>query len=113
MLIGRKTKPLQPLMIQAYNFLASWQLFPEKGTYEFGERPKSGIYKIEAYTDKSDPATKKELAVYHNWVSLENQAFASEYRLLADGGLNDFNDPQMADKVQASFPVSISVGIHF
>ena len=23
-------------MVQAYNFLASWQLFPEKGTYENG-----------------------------------------------------------------------------
>jgi hypothetical protein len=34
-------------MVDAYNFLASWQLFPEKGTYEFGSRPKSGIYKIE------------------------------------------------------------------
>src|SRR5215207_8926094 len=100
-------------MIQAYNFLASWQLFPEKGTYEFGERPKSGIYKIEAHAGKPDPNNKKELAVYHNWVSLENQAFASEYRILADGGLNDFSDPQMADKVQASFPDSISFEIHF
>ena len=23
-------------MVQAYNFLASWQLFPEKGVYEYG-----------------------------------------------------------------------------
>ena len=46
-------------MVQAYNFLASWQLFPEKGTYENGERPKSGIYKIEAVPDK------KELVIYH------------------------------------------------
>ncbi|HUR66913.1 MAG TPA: DUF2452 domain-containing protein [Chitinophagaceae bacterium] len=105
-------------MIQAYNFLSSWQLFPEKGTYEFGERPKSGIYKIEAHPDKSDPNNKKELTVFHNWVSLENQAFASEYRILADGGLNDFSDPQadsyrLADKVQANFPDSISFEIHF
>ncbi len=35
-------------MVQAYNFLAAWQLFPEKGIYEQGERPKSGIYKIES-----------------------------------------------------------------
>jgi hypothetical protein len=33
-------------MITAYNFIGSWQLFPEKGTYELGNRPKSGIYKI-------------------------------------------------------------------
>ena len=35
-------------MITAYNFIASWQLFPEKGSYENGNRPKSGIYKIES-----------------------------------------------------------------
>ncbi len=67
-------------MIQAYNFLASWQLFPEKGVYESGERPKSGIYKIEAAG-----GDKKELIVYNNWVTLENQAFASQYKIIADG----------------------------
>jgi hypothetical protein len=30
-------------MVQAYNFLASWQLFPEKGTYELGNTRKPGI----------------------------------------------------------------------
>jgi hypothetical protein len=94
-------------MIQAYNFLASWQLFPEKGTYEYRERPKSGIYKVEAGTDR------KELKIFHNWVSLENQAFASAYILPADGGLNDFSDHQLADKVQVLFPDSISFEIHF
>lgn len=94
-------------MVQAYNFLASWQLFPEKGTYEFGDRPKSGIYKIEAV-----PETK-ELAVYHNWVSLENQAFAASYKVMADGGLHEFSDHQLADKVQVAFPDSISFEIHF
>jgi hypothetical protein len=101
-------------MVQAYNFLASWQLFPEKGTYEYGSRPKSGIYKIESV------AGTKELAVYHNWVSLENQAFAATYKILADGDLNDFvhkdsfgDDHQLADKVQAKFPDSISFEIHF
>ncbi len=94
-------------MIQAYNFLASWQLFPEKGIYEYGERPKSGIYKIEAGKEK------KELKIFHNWVSLENQAFASSYTLAADGALNDFADHQLADKVQVAFPDSISFEIHF
>jgi len=101
-------------MVEAYNFLASWQLFPEKGTYERGERPKSGIYKIEAVKDTADgPASKKELLIYHNWVTLENQAFSSSYRIIADGGLNDFDDPQLADKVQAVFPDGISFEIHF
>ena len=94
-------------MIQAYNFLASWQLFPEKGVYEFGERPKSGIYRIEAVPDK------KELNIYHNWVNLENKAFAANYTINADGALNEFADKQLADKVQVAFPDSISFVIHF
>jgi hypothetical protein len=78
-------------MVQAYNFLASWQLFPEKGKYEYGDRPKSGIYKIEAVPDS------KTLTIYHNWVSLENHSFASEYKIIADGDLNEFENPQLAD----------------
>ena len=93
-------------MVQAYNFLAAWQPFPEKGTYEWGERPKSGIYKIEAGEDK-------ELTIYHNWVSLANEAFNASYTVLADGRLNDYPDPALADKVQVSFPDSISLVIHF
>jgi hypothetical protein len=94
-------------MVQAYNFLASWQLFPEKGTYEYGERPKSGIYKIEAVPDK------KELVIYHNRVSLENNAFAASYKIIADGGLNDFDHHELADKVQAVIPDGITFEIHF
>jgi hypothetical protein len=94
-------------LIQAYNFLASWQLFPEKGTYEYGERPKSGIYKIETATDK------KELVISHNWVTLENQAFAAAYKIIADGELNDFDNHELADHVQAFFPDGISFEIHF
>ena len=94
-------------MVQAYNFLASWQLFPEKGVYERGERPKSGTYRIEA------PEGKKELNVFHNWVTLTNEAFASEYRIHADGNLNPFDQPELADSVQVSFPDSISFTIHF
>ena len=94
-------------MIQAYNFLASWQLFPEKGIYEKGERPKSAIYKIEATEDK------KELVISHHWINLENQGFDSNYKIIADGELNDFDKHDLADKIQASFPDSISFEIHF
>jgi hypothetical protein len=94
-------------MVQAYNFLASWQLFPEKGTYENGERPKSGIYKIEAVSGS------KELIIYHNWVALENQAFAATYKMLADGSLNEFSNHELADNVQAVFPDGITFEIHF
>ena len=94
-------------MVQAYNFLASWQLFPEKGSYEKGGRPKSGIYKIEATEGK------KELRIYHNWVSLENQAFAANYTMLADGDLHSYPETTWADKVQASIPDGITFEIHF
>ncbi len=94
-------------MVQAYNFLASWQLFPEKGTYENGERPKSGIYRIEAVKDS------KELIIHHNWVSLENKAFTSSYKINADGDLNDFEDHELADKIQAIIPDGINFEIHF
>jgi hypothetical protein len=87
--------------------MASWQLFPEKGTYENGERPKSGIYKIE-----SVPGTKS-LQVFHNRVMLDNQALASVYTIIADGDLNEFEDHALADKVQAIFPDSITFEIHF
>jgi hypothetical protein len=94
-------------MIQAYNFLSSWQLFPEKGVYEDGERPKSGIYRLQATDDK------KEILVSHSWVSLENHAFESNLLLRADGGMHDCNNPALAEKVQAHFPDGISLEIHF
>lgn len=94
-------------MVSAYNFLASWQLFPEKGTYEYGERPKSGIYKIEAIHET------KELVIHHNWVSLQNQAFASQYKLIAEAGLHPFSDTALADHTQVNFPDGITFSIHF
>jgi hypothetical protein len=94
-------------MVQAYNFLASWQLFPEKGTYESGERPRSGIYRIEHIPDS------KKLSIYHHWVTLENKSYAADYTLLADGDVNELADYPLADKVQVSFPDSISFEIHF
>lgn len=94
-------------MIQAYNFLASWQLFPEKGIYELGERPKSGIYKIEAHTEQ------KTLSIQHNWVTLENKAFTSQFKVVADEELNEFEDSSMADQVQVQFPDGISFLVNF
>src|SRR5688572_28691285 len=94
-------------MVQAYNFLASWQLFPEKGIYEYGERPKSGTYRITA------GEAAKTLLVDHNWVSLENQAYHASYVLTADGDLHNFSDDHLADKVQALFPDGITFEIHF
>ena len=94
-------------MIQAYNFLASWQLFPEKGTYENGTRPKSGTYKIEAIGEA------KQLLITHSWVSLENVAFASSYRFIADGAIHHCQNTELAEQVQASFIDSINFELHF
>jgi hypothetical protein len=94
-------------MVQAYNFLASWQLFPEKGTYEYTERPKSGIYKIE------NGASSKELTIHHNWVTLSNEAFAAQFNIVPDGDLHPFTDKQLADQVQGLFPDGITFEVHF
>jgi hypothetical protein len=94
-------------MIQAYNFIGSWQLFPEKGIYENGTRPKSGIYKIEA-TD-----TKKAIHISMNWVTLENQAFESAYTLIADGDKHPFSDAEFADSTCTSFTDALSFEVFF
>jgi len=94
-------------MIQAYNFIASWQLFPEKGTYELGNRPKSGIYKIETTPNK------KELTVSLNWVTLENQAFTSSYTLNVDGEEIPFEDKEIADAIKANFKDALNFEVHF
>jgi hypothetical protein len=82
-------------MIEAYNFLASWQLFPEKGTYELGQRPKSGIYKIEL------GGTGKQLDISMNWVSLEDQAFSSSYTVTPDGEEYPIGNHELADVIKS------------
>ena len=91
-------------MIQAYNFLYSWQLFPEKGTYEYGNRPKSGIYKLETN------GTKKEILVSMNWVTLENQAFTSQYTFTTDADEYEFDDKDLADQVTAKMEAPSPAG---
>ena len=94
-------------MVDAYNFISSWQLFPEKGTYEFGSRPKSGIYRIELGEGK------KQLNISMNWVTLEDQAFTSMYRILPNGEEYSFDDVDIADTVKSSFTDLISFEILF
>ena len=94
-------------MVDAYNFISSWQLFPEKGTYEFGSRPKSGIYRIELEEGK------KQLNISVNWVTLEDQAFTSAYRILPNGEERSFDDVEIADTVKSSFINLISFEILF
>lgn len=94
-------------MVTAYNFISSWQLFPEKGTYEHGHRPKSGIYKIEA------SGNRNELLISMNWVTLENQAFSSSYTLTLDGETYPFTDTELADEVKAVYIDAIQFETHF
>lgn len=94
-------------MIQAYNFLFSWQLFPEKGTYEKGERPKSGTYKISSTDDRNI------LYFEMNWVTLENQAFSSEYHLEANGEFNSLDTDELSLFGKVHFIDSISFEVLF
>lgn len=94
-------------MVQLYNFLSSWQLFPEKGNYENGDRPKNGIYKIESAGEK------KEIVISNSWTNIENEGFNSKYKVIADGALHSFEDRKFADDVQVSLIDSITFEIHF
>jgi hypothetical protein len=77
-------------MVQAYNFLASWQLFPEKCDYQHGLAPKSGITKIESTHNE------KKLTISVNWVSLENEAFYTQYEVIPDGERHPFGNQETA-----------------
>lgn len=94
-------------MVQAYNFVASWQLFPEKGIYETGNRPKSGNYKIAATENKN------ELSININWVTLENQAFASGYTLCGDNEAFEYDEKEFADYTQTNFIDALNFEIIF
>jgi hypothetical protein len=94
-------------MVEAYNFIASWQLFPEKGSYESGMRPKSGTCKI------FSTGNKKEITLSTSWLTLENQAFDSSYTIIADGEEHSFKDEDFADKVKANFIDALHFEIEF
>jgi hypothetical protein len=84
-------------MLQAYHFTSSWQLFPEKGNYEQGERPRSGTYRI--FTRENDPRLHFEM----NWANLQGQAFMAEYSLVPDGQPQPVADIDYADEAQCRF----------
>lgn len=82
-------------MVQAYNFLASWQLFPEKCDFQSGLVPKSGNYKIESIRNGH------ALSISINWVSPDNEAFYTQYEVMPDAALRPFENQEMADSVKA------------
>jgi hypothetical protein len=94
-------------MVEAYNFLASWQLFPERGTYSFGSRPKAGIYKIEL------GGTGNDLVISMNWVTLEDQAFSSSYTAELKQIKNEIDINNASDVVWLTFIDATNFEIQF
>ncbi|MEO8174411.1 MAG: DUF2452 domain-containing protein [Sediminibacterium sp.] len=82
-------------MVQAYNFLASWQLFPEKCDFQSGLVPKNGNYKIESSNNGHS------LSISINWVSPDNEAFYTQYEMVPNGELRPFENQEMADSIKA------------
>ena len=82
-------------MVQAYNFLASWQLFPEKSEFEYQLVPKSGNYKIESVQNGH------ALSFSHNWVNIENEAFYAQYSVIPNGLAQTFENHLLGNEVLA------------
>lgn len=94
-------------MVQAYNFLASWQLFPEKCDYEKGVPPKSGNYRIESANNQ------QELVVQLNWVSLENEAYFSQYTIRPDGAARPYQEESFAEAIRAEILNASTIVVEF
>lgn len=95
------------VVTDAYHFLGAWQLFPEKGTYTHGARPKSGIYRIGFYNNQ------KSIQVTMNWVTLEDYAYSAEYFVVPDGQEHVYADQAVADSLIARFEDSTHFRISF
>lgn len=83
-------------MTDTYNFLAAWQLFPERGTYQWGDRPRSAIYRIRT----ADHA----LTIAKSWTSVQDQGFEFAYTVTPDGRRQALADQGWADAVLATNP---------
>ena len=94
-------------MTSAYNFIAAWQLFPEKGTYEKGDRPKSGYFQITASENKN------HLTINNSWVTLQNISFGAKYEIIIDDSLQEFYDKDFASHVRGKVLSSILMVIIF
>lgn len=94
-------------MVDFYNFLFSWQLFPEKGTYQTGHRPKSGNYKLSGHEQS------QLLQITMNWVSLEDQAFHSDYNVPIDGSSMQLIDTALTDTVKLTISSSLLFEVSF
>ena len=97
----------QIIMVQAYNFLASWQLFPEKCNYEKGLVPKSGTFKIENET------TEKKITLSHNWVTQTGEAFYTSYDIVPNNTQQPFTHKEIAESYIANIDGSNTINIKF
>lgn len=75
-------------MMDAYNFIAGWQLFPEKCVYQKGLVPRSGTFKIAAAGDS--------LVFINNWVTVEGTAFTTQFTVAPNGQPQPFEDAALA-----------------
>jgi Protein of unknown function (DUF2452) len=83
-------------MNQAYNFIAAWQMIPEKCNYESGTPPRSGIFKLE------NNNVANNLTVSFSWVNFDNISYKTGYNIIADGAHHPFNHPEVADTIVAT-----------
>lgn len=94
-------------MVQAYNFLASWQLFPEKCEYARGERPLSGTLRMRC------PDGDRVLEIESGWVNMQRQGFSSILKMIPDGRSHSIDDLSFADSVMATFVDGITFETQF
>lgn len=94
-------------MVDFYNFLFAWQLFPEKGSYEVGHRPKSGNYTLACREDSP------LLHISIHWVSFEDQSFHSNYSVPIDGSSLPLKDSTLADTIMLTVSSSILFEVMF
>ncbi len=83
-------------MNEAYNFLGSWQVIPEKCIYEDGIPPKSMLLKIEEQNEK--------LVLQWDWLTHDNQTLNTGYSI---GAYNNDNIPfdykEVAETISTSY----------
>jgi hypothetical protein len=85
-------------MVKAYNFLASWQLFPEKCNYQNGIVPISGGCQIQSTNNNS------AIKISMNWVTHLQEAFYTSYELVPDGLVHDVEMKEIANQIRCDIP---------
>jgi hypothetical protein len=94
------------MMHVAYNFIASWQLIPEKTIYENGEVPRSCFYKVEKIGDN-------KIEINLNYTNFLGEGFNSYYKVIVDNNWHAFEHAALADEVLAEEDGSHKLTINF